>query len=52
MNDKITLEEKKAYCDSVKASNYQASLRLEGFDVEKPETTQPEIIDKEEETDD
>lgn len=29
-----TLEEKKAYYDSVKASNYEASLRLEGFDVE------------------
>lgn len=30
-----TLEQKKAYYDSVKASNYQASLRLEGFDVEE-----------------
>lgn len=30
-----TLEEKKAYCNSVKSSNYQASLRLEGFDVEE-----------------
>lgn len=30
-----TLEEKKAYYDSVKNSNYQASLRLEGFDVEE-----------------
>lgn len=35
MNDKITLEQKKAYYDSVKASNYQASLRLEGFDAEE-----------------
>lgn len=32
-----TLEEKKAYYDSVKASNYQASLRLEGFSVENKE---------------
>lgn len=30
-----TLEQKKAYYDSVKNSNYQASLRLEGFDVEE-----------------
>jgi len=33
MTDRITLEQKKAHYDSVKASNYQASLRLEGFDV-------------------
>lgn len=52
MADRITLEEKKAYYDSVKASNYQSSLRLEGFSVEKPETTQPETTEKEEETDD
>lgn len=30
-----TLEEKKAYYNSVKNSNYQESLRLEGFDVEE-----------------
>lgn len=34
MADRITLEQKKAYYDSVKASNYQASLRLDGFDVD------------------
>lgn len=34
MNHKPTLEQKKAYCNSVKNSNYQASLRLEGFNVE------------------
>lgn len=48
----LTPDQKKAYCNSVKNSNYQASLRLEGFDVEDPETTQPEITEKEEENND
>lgn len=33
----ISFEAKKRYYASVRASNYQASLRLEGFEVDKPE---------------
>ena len=34
--ENLSLEDKKKYYDSVKARNYQASLRLEGFKNESP----------------
>lgn len=47
----LTFQQKQAYYDKVRRSNYLASLRLEGFDTtradaEKPPPSRESVIEK------
>ncbi|VVN77194.1 YhfG family protein [Pseudomonas fluorescens] len=39
--NKLTFEQKQDHYDSVRRSNYLASLRLEGFDTTRADTDKP-----------
>ncbi|MEN5314288.1 YhfG family protein [Pseudomonas koreensis] len=38
---KLTFQQKQAYYDKVRRSNYLASLRLEGFDTSRSDAERP-----------